>query len=332
MLSQTYLIYLGIAVVIIIIAFFAYQELQKHKMEIQKLRFQSEKLQKIIHAYNMQQWAQQTEYPEESETDDEDEDDENEDEEERDEDEEVELDEDDARQVVNDILKEALSASGGGANTVVKSSNQVESRDGDAQKQSAPVNRGGPTMVMAARTTRIARAMPMQVDPRMAMKGTGEVQLGPSIFMSAKPVTAHAHTEALPDVETFEVEDEDVVPEEPKDMPELLPRSPHPQMQQSLREQSRPIIVEQEESNETETNESEDDEDEEDNEEQTTINVSENENENNKDEDSEDGEAKSEASTTCPMILKSGSNKGNPCGKKAKLNGFCLTHFRKQNA
>ena len=104
MISQTYLIYLGIAVVIIIIAFFAYQELQKHKMEIQKLRFQSEKLRKIVHAYNMQQWAQQTGYPEESETEEEEEEEEEEPLEEH-----IELTGDDARQVVNEILKEAMS-------------------------------------------------------------------------------------------------------------------------------------------------------------------------------------------------------------------------------
>lgn len=58
MFDKIYLIYLGIGVVIVLVAFFAYQELQKHKMEIQKLRYESQKLQKIIHAYNMRQWHQ----------------------------------------------------------------------------------------------------------------------------------------------------------------------------------------------------------------------------------------------------------------------------------
>jgi hypothetical protein len=61
MLSQQHLIYLAIVVLIIIIAFFAYQELQKHHMEIEKLRHQSQKLEKIIHAYNMRQWHQSVE-------------------------------------------------------------------------------------------------------------------------------------------------------------------------------------------------------------------------------------------------------------------------------
>lgn len=56
MLSQQNLIYLGIALLIVGIAFFAYQELQKHHTEIEKLRMQSQKLEKIIYAYNMRQW------------------------------------------------------------------------------------------------------------------------------------------------------------------------------------------------------------------------------------------------------------------------------------
>lgn len=58
MFDKTYLIYIGIGAVVVTVAFFAYQELQKHKMEIQKLRYESQKLQKIIHAYNMKQWHQ----------------------------------------------------------------------------------------------------------------------------------------------------------------------------------------------------------------------------------------------------------------------------------
>ena len=60
MLSQQNLIYLGIALLIVGIAFFAYQELQKHHTEIEKLRMQSQKLEKIIYAYNMRQWHQST--------------------------------------------------------------------------------------------------------------------------------------------------------------------------------------------------------------------------------------------------------------------------------
>lgn len=56
--NKSYLLYIGIGVVIVLVAFFAYQELTKHKMEIQKLRYESEKLRKIIHAYNMRQWQQ----------------------------------------------------------------------------------------------------------------------------------------------------------------------------------------------------------------------------------------------------------------------------------
>lgn len=69
MLSQQNLIYLGIALLVVGIAFFAYQELQKHHTEIEKLRMQghelrlqSQKLEKIIHAYNMRQWQQSNEY------------------------------------------------------------------------------------------------------------------------------------------------------------------------------------------------------------------------------------------------------------------------------
>jgi hypothetical protein len=58
MFSQQNLIYLGLALLVVGIAFFAYQELQKHHTEIEKLRLQSQKLQKIIHAYNMGQWHQ----------------------------------------------------------------------------------------------------------------------------------------------------------------------------------------------------------------------------------------------------------------------------------
>ena len=60
MLSQQNLIYLGIALLIVGIAFFAYQELHKHHTEIEKLRMQSQKLEKIIYAYNMRQWHQST--------------------------------------------------------------------------------------------------------------------------------------------------------------------------------------------------------------------------------------------------------------------------------
>ena len=73
--DKTYIIYLGVGIVIVAVAFFAYQELQKHKMEIQKLRYESEKLQKIIHAYNMKQWHQDpSEEPNESDDSDSDED------------------------------------------------------------------------------------------------------------------------------------------------------------------------------------------------------------------------------------------------------------------
>ena len=51
--DKTYIIYLGVGIVIVAVAFFAYQELQKHKMEIQKLRYESEKLQKIIPNINI---------------------------------------------------------------------------------------------------------------------------------------------------------------------------------------------------------------------------------------------------------------------------------------
>src|SRR6187551_3736172 len=56
MFDKTYLVYLGIGLVIALVAFFAYQELQKHKTEIEKLRYDAQKLEKIIHAYNMRQY------------------------------------------------------------------------------------------------------------------------------------------------------------------------------------------------------------------------------------------------------------------------------------
>ena len=113
MLSQQNLIYLGIALLVVGIAFFAYQELQKHHTEIEKLRMQSQKLQKIIHAYNMGQWHQ-SEYrsgdrdEEENESEDE-----SEDETEDQSDSEDERESDREHKMVHSFLQNTLQSMGG---------------------------------------------------------------------------------------------------------------------------------------------------------------------------------------------------------------------------
>jgi len=116
MLSQQNLIYLGLALLVVGIAFFAYQELQKHHTEIEKLRMQSQKLQKIIHAYNMGQWHQ-SEYRngEKEEFSDDDESDSSHEEDEKDISSSGSEESDEQHKMVHSILQNTLHSMGNGS-------------------------------------------------------------------------------------------------------------------------------------------------------------------------------------------------------------------------
>lgn len=384
MLSQTHLIYLGIAVVIVIVAFFAYQELQKHKMEIQKLRFQSEKLQKIIHAYNMKQWQA---HPEDSDNEEfsgrEEEESEDDEPEESQEEEDTmlveqnidDLNDDETRQVVNDILQETLSSLGGAA----KNAQCVEKA-----RSSSPEDNG------KTQTIVVGRAVTSESNQAEVFKQSGLQQnglLGPSLFKNVRPAVLHERKEDLPLVDTFDIkkpaqnktsiQNNTSVPQQvtsqrttftsPKaraQYQQTVIRTPpqhhngnggfqYTQTQTAIAaatfvkeneeksdDEVEEVVVEVIEDNNSDNSISFSDEeitdnvtDEDDKDTPCPKNESSVKTENkNIDENvkSEEENTKTEQETSifCPILIKNGQNKGNECGRKAKINGLCLTHFR----
>lgn len=312
--NQSYLIYIGIGIVIVLVAFFAYQELTKHKMEIQKLRYESEKLRKIIHAYNMRQWQQD---PSEEPID---------------EDSDESTDEDSEEPETDVRLPSAPSASGTAA--IAAASHQVqEILQETLSSVAAAAPASSVTVVKEPNAPATIKFVPNPakqkpaaiVTPRVVVPsvtngfgGASQIVGATDSLITGQPSvsfldsTVHEQDPAddLPDVESFggssnkqtenDVDQKGIVFDD-----ELAP----------------PVEVVVEFDAKSDDNKFENDE----------GDAREDDRGEDQGED-EDREDQGEGDEYCSVILKSGIQKGQPCGKKTKVGKWCAMHYKSIHA
>lgn len=302
MLSQQHLIYLAIVLLVIGIAFFAYQELQKHHMQIEKLRHQSAKLEKIIHAYNMRQWHQSMEPPEFEEEDSSLEEDEEEGEPQPVESESEDEESGETRErLVSNILQHTF-------NTMKSNNPSLVSTAGPAVSMPIPPHRV--QIVAGARSG-------------VQFPYTQHTHNSPLISVPRRVQEQHRPTENdedIPEVEDFDmsrsnerspkVSSEGEVEEVLENLAGLGGIEDIFGAQTSLVDEytSGGGVEEQEQDDLEESNE-----------------------EPKEPEEPAEGEGKMGMEDGCPVQIKSGTNKGSICGREPKMKGMCLRHFRSTN-
>jgi len=300
MFDKTYIIYLGVGIVIVAVAFFAYQELQKHKTEIQKLRYESEKLQKIIHAYNMKQWHQDpSEEPNDSGTD--------------------ESDDSDSDEAPNDLhVRQSVRpprpptstpAAPNMQNIIAETLQNLVSASGANSNSNGSNGSNGSANVVVARST-VLDAPTAVITPIVStatVNATAPPPLAPTTLVptvmhfvtavSVQEMNDEIDDEDLPEVETFAT---DAISRNASNTSNTSnPAQPITQTMQTSQ------TVEPERHEELLTEQLDND-----------------------DNDDVGSSAAKTDQTHCSVLIKGGPNKGQICGGKVKVAGLCVRHYK----